>query len=329
MPCCWGGCASGDFTGSRGATPEQRARTLAENGRHADAAGVYIGLASARTGSERDRLTLLAVEQWLDAGDGRRARTAMFDVAMPAGGESRWIWNTNRAAIELWEGRPDGALNILEPMSRESLPRPERTRVQALRADAWFQKDDPLRAIALYSQRENLLTEARDIDANRSRLWAGLLVSKVPTLRRMAEVTADPLARGWLSLAALAASTGQQGIGWNNGLLRWQETHFNHPAMSVLGDANLEPQDTLDYPRQVALLLPLSGQNAAAGNAIQNGFFRRVPGRRNGPGRYPGDPRLRRGRSRRGKRRLLPGRGRRRSVRCRSAVARLGLGPGV
>ena len=31
---------------------------------------------------------------------------------------------------------------------------------------------------------------------------------------------------------------------------------------------------TMDYPRQVALLLPLSGRNAAnAGNAIQNGFL--------------------------------------------------------
>ena len=29
----------------------------------------------------------------------------------------------------------------------------------------------------------------------------------------------------------------------------------------------------MDYPRQVALLLPLSGRNATAGRAVQNGFF--------------------------------------------------------
>jgi outer membrane PBP1 activator LpoA protein len=267
-----GGCVSTDFSGTGGSS-ERRAEMLAQERRHADAAGLYIGLASEASGRERDRLTLLAVEQWLDAGDGRRARTAMFDVAMPAGGDQRWIWNTNRAAIELWEGRPDGALNILEPMSAEPLPVTNRSRVQALRADAWFQKDDPLRAIGLYTQREQLLTDEQDVEWNRARLWAGLLVSNVQTMRRMANVTADPVMRGWLSLGALAASTGQQGIGWNNGVVRWQETNFNHPAMSVLGGTELPDPGMLDYPRQVALLLPLSGQNATAGNAIQNGFF--------------------------------------------------------
>ena len=164
-------------------------------------------------------------------------------------------------------------MNILEPMAAQSLPVTNRARVQALRGDAWFQKDDPLRAIGLYTQREDLLADAQDVATNRARLWAGLLVSNVQTMRRMANVTADPVARGWLSLGALAASTGQQGIGWNNGVVRWQETHFNHPAMSVLGGAELPDPGMLDYPRQVALLLPLSGQNAAAGNAVQNGFF--------------------------------------------------------
>lgn len=267
------GCATTDFGGRSGSQAERRAETLAREGRHGDAAGVYIGMASEASGTERDRLTLLAVEQWLDAGDGRRARTAMFDVAMPAGGDLRWIWNTNRAALELWEGRPDGALNILEPMSAQPLPVTNRARVQALRGDAWFQKDDPLRAIGLYTQREELLADEQAVTANRTRLWAGLLVSNVQTMRRMANVTSDPVTRGWLSLGALAASTGQQGIGWNNGVVRWQETNFNHPAMSVLGGAELPDPGMLDYPRQVALLLPLSGQNAAAGSAVQNGFF--------------------------------------------------------
>ena len=118
------GCATGDFPGTSG-SGERRAEVLRDERQFAEAAGVYIGLASEAAGRERDRLTLLAIEQWLDAGDGRRARTAMFDVVMPADGdELRWLWNTNRAALELWEGRPDSALNILEPMSRQPLPVP-------------------------------------------------------------------------------------------------------------------------------------------------------------------------------------------------------------
>ena len=208
---CIAGCATGDFPGSRpGGSPERRAQALAENGQHEDAARAYIALAADRSGIERDRLALLAIEQWLDAGDGRRARTAMFDVAIPEPGVMRDRWDTNRAAIELWEGRPDGALNILEPMSRRALPRPTRLRVDALRGDAWFQKNDPMRAIGIYTERERS-GDARFREQSRQRLWAGLLVSNPQLMRDMAEIAADPVTRGWLSIGALAASTGQPG----------------------------------------------------------------------------------------------------------------------
>ena len=169
-------------------------------------------------GSNATGLTLLAIEQWLDAGDGRRAKTAMADVAVPSEGDLRWLWNLNRAALELWEGRPDDALNILEPMSAQAMTLERRMRVQALRGDAWFQKEDPLRAIGLYTELEQWLTTAPQVARNRQRLWAGLLVGNPQQLQSVAEISNDPVARGWLSLAALATATGQQGIGWSNGM---------------------------------------------------------------------------------------------------------------
>lgn len=266
-------CATSDFGGFSGSQNERRAESYAQNGRYDEAASVYIGLATRASGRERDRLTLLAVEQWLFAGDGRRARSALRSVATPADGEMLWLWSADAAALSLWEGNPDAALSLLEPLSRQPLPVTHRTRVEALRADAWFQKGDPLRAVDLYIQRENWLDDQRSIEANRQRLWAGLTVSNVADLREAANVTFDPVIRGWLSLAALANSTGQQGIGWGNGLVRWQETYVDHPAITVLSDLSLPETSLLNYPRQIALLLPLSGNSAAAGNAIKNGFL--------------------------------------------------------
>ena len=83
----------------------------------------------------------------------------------------------------------------------------------------------------------------------------------------------DPEVRAWLTLGALAASTGQQGVGWTNGVIRWQQNNGDHPAIAILSDLELADSDLLDFPRQIALLLPLSGSNATAGKAIQNGFF--------------------------------------------------------
>jgi len=263
------GCAG---TGAPG-QPERRAESLAQAGRHAEAADAYIGLASSAEGVARDRLTLLAVEQWLDAGDGRRARNALRDVRKPTSGELVWLWNTDVAAMYLYQGRPDDALNILEPMSREALPPRYRKRTEALRGDAWFQKGDPARAVGLYLQLENWLDDSREIDQTKQRLWAGLLVGDPRAMRAAAEVASDEVTRGWLTLGALAASTGQQGIGWANGIVRWQQAYPGHPAMTLLDDMVLPDETEIGYPRKVALLLPVSGKNGVAGEAIRNGFF--------------------------------------------------------
>ena len=266
------GCESGTLGGFGSLSGESRAIRLSQNGEYAEAAGVYIGLASEALGAERDRLTLLAVEQWLNAGDTTRARSAFATVARPQAGENLWLWHANSAAFSLYDGDADRALELLEPLHREPLPIDYRARIDALRADAWFQKGDPARAVEIMILRESFMSRGRDIERNRLRLWQGLSVSSPENLRNSAEAVGDPVVRGWLSLGALAAATGQQGIGWANGVRRWREAHRDHPALVIIEDMEL-PESVSDYPRQVALLLPLSGNAASAGLAIQNGFF--------------------------------------------------------
>jgi len=266
-------CATGDFSDFGGSQGEARAEREARNGRYADAAGTYIGLAAEAYGDEQTRLTLLAIEQWLYAGDARRARSALRTIPTPAGGELLWLWSADAAALSLWEGQPDRALRLLEPLSRQPLPQDHRARVEALRADAYFQKQEPVRAIELYLQRENWLDDDFSVRQNRRRLWAGLKVSDSQVLRDAADITYDRNIQGWLALGTLANSTGEQGIGWSNGVVQWQETYRDHPAIGILDDMDLPQAGSLEFPRQIALLLPLSGGNAAAGNAIRNGFL--------------------------------------------------------
>jgi outer membrane PBP1 activator LpoA protein len=259
----------GGFSGSG----EQRAERMAQNGQHDDAAGAYIGLATNAVGADRDRLTLLAVEQWLDAGDVARARSGMASVQQPTSGSLIPLWNTNTAAFSLYRGDADAALQLLEPLSRQSLSMRDRLRVEALRADTWIQKQDPTRAVELMTQRETWLDSSREIEQNRNRLWQGLLFSNPQVLREAAQLATDEQTRAWLTLGSLATSTGLQGVGWSNGIARWREANPNHPALAVIGEAEAFDQELLDYPRQVALLLPLTGRSAAAGKAIQNGFL--------------------------------------------------------
>ena len=266
-------CATGDFYGTSASQGVPRAEREARSGRYSDAAGTYIGLAALATGDEQTRLTLLAIEQWLYAGDARRARNALRAIPIPSAGELLWLWSADAAALRLWEGEPDGALSLLEPLSRQPLPQDHRARVEALRADAWFQKNEPVRAIELYLQREIWLDDEFSIRQNRRRLWAGLKVSDSQVLRNAAELTYDKNIQGWLALGSLASTTGEQGIGWGNGVVRWQQTYRDHPAIGILDEMDLPEAGALAFPRQIALLLPPSGNNAAAGKAIRNGFL--------------------------------------------------------
>jgi len=265
------GCQSTGGIPSMGG--EGRAVRLAQNGNHADAASAYIGLASEATGSEAGRLTMLAIEQWLEAGDVGRAESAHGRVTRPASGRLYWLWAGNEAALALYRGDTETALNLLEALSREPLTQDRRVRIEALRADAWFQQGDPARAIELMLQREQWLDGRSEIDDNRRRLWQGLAASRPGDLRAAADLAIDPETRAWLTLGSLAASTGQQGIGWANGVARWREANPDHPAVAIIDELELPDEQLTSYPRQIALLLPLSGNAASAGKAIQNGFL--------------------------------------------------------
>jgi outer membrane PBP1 activator LpoA protein len=267
------GACETTVVGVAGGSAESRAERLALSGEYQEAASIYIGLAAEASGADRDRLTLLAADNWLDAGDAVRAENAFRGVAQPQGGELLWRWNTTRAAMLLYEGDATQAKDLLESLSRQSLPPDMRLRVEALRADAWFQLQDPARAVELLMQRESWLSDRQSIDQNRERLWRGLVVSDPQVLRGAAETATDPTVRGWLTLGALAAATGQQGIGWSNGVVRWRERNAGHPAMAVLDTLDIPDEVTLAYPRRIALLLPLSGRTASAGKAVQNGFL--------------------------------------------------------
>lgn len=264
------GCAT---PGPPGGAPERTAREAATRGEHERSAALYMRLAEDTQGAERDRYVLLAVEQWLEGGDGRRAANAFSGVPRPADGELLWLWTADAAALALWRGEPDEALSLLQPLAQRALPLRWRASTEALRADAWFQKDEPARAVELYIQRETWLGDELAVEWNRRRLWEGLLVSDPEVLRRAAETAHDPVTRGWLTLGALATSTGRHGAGWVNGVARWEEAHPEHPAQLIVEELELPEGGMLESPRRIALLLPLRGENAAAGLALRNGFL--------------------------------------------------------
>ena len=267
------GCATPDGGGFVVQSGETRARNLADTGDPEAAAAAYIGLASEAVGAERDRLSLLAVEQWLIAGDYSRATSAYAGIAQPPPADNAVLERSVRARFLLLDGQPEQALALLEALGAEPLPTSRRLAVQALRADAYIANGEAARGVEIMRQREAWLRSREDIRRNREMLWQSLSLSPAELLRSSASDVLDPETRGWLSLAALASATGQQGVGWSNGAYRWRERNPRHPAVALLEGLPEAGETLLAYPRQIGLLLPLSGRDALIGSAIQNGFF--------------------------------------------------------
>lgn len=267
------GCQTTTGGGVLPASGEVRAARQAEQGEAAESAATYIGLAAGEIGPERDRLTLLATEQWLIAGDMTRARNAYSSIAMPPAPGNAALEQSVRARFLLEAGEVEQAMTVLDALAAEPLSTSRRLAVAELRAETSIAMGDPARAVEIMRQRESYLTGDDDRQRNRELLWQALGESTPDELRASAAEVLDPEVRGWLSLAALSTATGQQGIGWNNGTIRWRASHPDHPAIIILDELPAATGTLLDYPRQIALLLPLSGNAARAGQAVQNGFL--------------------------------------------------------
>ena len=100
---------------------EARALAEAHAGNAAAAARRYVGLAATAAGSERERLTLLAIEQWLLAGDENRARSAQASLTQPAGAANAALATAVRARFLLATLDPEQALILLEPLSAKPM----------------------------------------------------------------------------------------------------------------------------------------------------------------------------------------------------------------
>lgn len=138
------------------------------------------------------------------------------------------------------------------------------------------------RAIGSYSESvseriklESLIPDDEGQVSNRRALWLTLTSLPYAELNTMAIEAADNSEmQGWLKLAVISRQYKNNSKSLLAALDQWQ-MHFNdHPANHILP----KPLDSitnklLTQPKQVALLLPLSGALSGPGNAIREGFM--------------------------------------------------------
>lgn len=131
-----------------------------------------------------------------------------------------------------------------------------------------------LAALDAWLARVPLLMDDSDLRANSRHVWEVLCRMPNEDFVQLMRREHSQLLDGWVSLAHIqrfgASDLEQQA----NQLQDWQRQWPLHPANRYLPeDMKLLKRLKEEQPRHIALLLPLSGKRAAAGQAVRDGFL--------------------------------------------------------
>lgn len=119
-----------------------------------------------------------------------------------------------------------------------------------------------------------LLFSDEERAANQDAIWQSLKSIPDADLRRLSEEEGNLVLKGWYSLAAASKNNEADIEQQQANIDRWIAEWPNHPAaLQLPSDLQLLRQLVEEQPRQVALLLPLSGGLERSGKAVRDGFF--------------------------------------------------------
>lgn len=154
------------------------------------------------------------------------------------------------------------------------LARPERARWHEINGRLYSAPEESLAAARHYVAAAELADNAADQQRYHDRLWATLnLVPENELMRLSFEDPGSALA-GWADLAIALHASSDSIDAQQQAFNQWRQRQPGHPASTRPPEALLSLERfARDMPRQVALLLPLSGPLADAGRAVRDGYL--------------------------------------------------------
>ena len=244
-----------------------------------DDAEASLGRAQAADDAgEAARLYLEALERLRDSGQTERVERTVRRMLAPAPGQKtaladslgkkpRFRFDAIRLGLAIAAGQDreiERLLAILEPQG------PEQARdAMELRARALSAVGDNAGAARVLMALVDATTDTETIGQFSAAIWRHLSQLPVLELRARAESAPTPFAREWWALARdfFAEVTNRgQAQQWQ----RWRFRHPDHPAARHPPEALAR---VVRDPGHLALLVPVTGDFGAAGEAVRDGFL--------------------------------------------------------
>ena len=250
---------------------QEHAARLVRDGKHAEAARAYAGLAI-QLPADSDNYEMLSAEQWVAAGNVAAAKQAFAEVSP----EARNKLPTQRALVgaemAYAENDPTRAIRELDQIAVPTAPN-QAQNYYWIRGRSAFLTGHPVEGTRALVERERYLADPAAVRANREELYIRVRTAAEKGAPLNAPAKTEPIVLGWLELGPVAVELERNPARAAQALDAWKRQFPQHPANdSVLSMAQTQIAVATEYPNQIALLLPLSGRGEAFGVAVRDGF---------------------------------------------------------
>ncbi len=258
----------------RGPAPSaEQAAALAQQGNPAGAAQMYEALANASSGAQRNGFALQAAQAYLAARRPDDAASALDLLAPPLAADETLDRSLIEVRIALQRGQAAQAWQLMQavpaPLQAEAASRYFR-----LRQRAAFAAGYPAAGVEAEIQLEHWLLNAAAVQKSRIALLEDLRDASERGVAAQPAAEKNPVVRGWLELAPLAAEAAHNPMAANADLTAWLSDHPGHPATEAVRSELLgEQPQPLAAQAHIALLLPITGSAGAAAASVRDGFL--------------------------------------------------------
>lgn len=273
------GCPS---LGPRAETPPSAdaADLLVRQGDQSGAARMYEALAAQNTGADRNDYVFRATRAYLAAHRPDDAARMLADLEQPL--TAQQTAEKPLLEVELSLARGQG-LQAWQRISTLTEPRAtaEALHFWRLKQQAALAAGRPTDAVLAQIRLEKLLPGVQELRQSRINLLASLRDSSEHNIRMDPRSAPDAIVRGWLELGPIAAAAARSPNASVADVDAWRSRYPNHPASDIvrtelLGQRMQQPvvvSGGTGGAARIALLLPISGRQAAAATTVRDGFM--------------------------------------------------------
>jgi len=255
-----------------------RADRLLKQGNFVPAAQMYERLAMQNPPPASVGFALSAARAWLSANRPDDAQRALDSITADGDARQQFDRELLRAETATARGQYAAAWRQISAVTAPSNAA-DAARLFEVQQDVALRAGQPIEAVRAGINRERVATtDAARMTARRD-LLADLRSAIDRGLRIDPAAAREPLVRGWLEFGQIAAAAGRSPLGAEASLERWRARFPGHPAASIAAIDIITPAArppagiAAAASGSIALLLPLTGPNAAPAELIRDGFL--------------------------------------------------------